>query len=165
MFKKALIGVASTAAFLGMAVPAMATFFPVFPMPSDDIEVKNIDTTVINKVYTKASSGDNSIGGMFVSGGKITTGMAYADAGVQNVVNFSKVNTCGYCSNGDVEVKNIDTTVVSKVYTRADSGDNSIGGMVVGGFHGPSITTGASYAYSTVVGEVNTTLIGDVVLE
>lgn len=57
----------------------------------DDVTVKNWDTTVKNYVTTKADTGDNSISGYKVFGGKIKTGNAVAGSLVENVVNMTMI--------------------------------------------------------------------------
>lgn len=155
--KKLLYSAVGVAAFLAVAAPAMATW----TWPSNDVNVENEHTKVITKVTTKADAGDNSISGKFVWGGKITSGDAVALADVQTMANYTEVNACGSCLKGDVKVENEHTFVLSKVYTKADSGDNSIHGMMVG-FH-PEIVAGGALASSVVGSQVNLTMVGDFV--
>lgn len=59
----------------------------------------------------------------------------------------------------DLLIKNTDTDVKNYVTTKADSGDNEIHGMIVGGFFSaPKIRTGAALASTVLSNEVNTTV-------
>ena len=143
---KKLAALAGAGALLfTMAGPALG-FLPMFG--SDDLNIDNW-AFVSNKVTTKADSGDNSVGGMFVCGGGITTGAARASALVMNDVNSSMLG-CPTCFD-DVNIDN-GAMVFNRTYTKADSGDNSVGGMVVGGGW---INTGGATAGSTVQNLVN----------
>jgi len=157
MIKKLAIAASAGALFLSTASPAFG-FFPFFS--NDELVIRNTNTTVTNLVTTKADTGDNSIHGKMVFGGSIKTGDAWAESGVQNSVNFTSVEGCG-CFD-DVTIRNRDTSVLNDVYTRADSGDNSIHGMIVGGFHssGARIRTGDAGASALVMSDVNTTIVG-----
>ena len=136
MLKK-LIGVAAGAGLvLTMAGSAFA-FGWIFP--SNDVESGNF-AVVKNFVVTKADTGDNEIGGMVVGGGSITTGAATAVGSVLNQVNTTQVG-CD-CLDGDVTTHNFGT-VKNFVITKADTGDNEIGGKFV---FGGAIRTGAAGA-------------------
>ena len=161
MKKLVAIGIAVLVLAL-VAAPAMAVFPGCFPgMPgcggsgggSDGIDIDN-HAKVFTKVYTKADSGDNYINGSMVFGGKIVTGAASATSDLYTDVNSSMLG-CYKC-DGDVDIDN-HARVYTKVYTKADSGDNYINGMCVGG---GKITTGATNARSIVDSVVNFTLIG-----
>jgi hypothetical protein len=140
----------SAVMLLSMASTTFA-FFPFFG--SDDVSIRNYGR-VTNDVETRADSGDNSIGGMFVGGGRITTGNALATSSVLNDVN-STVLGCG-CLDGDLTIHNYGR-VYNDVDTKADTGDNSIHGFVV---HGGSIRTGGASAGSLVQNSVNFTMVG-----
>ena len=152
MIKRLAAAAGAGALFLSMVSPAFA-IFPFFG--NDELEVYNRDTKVKNEVTTKADTGDNSIHGKMVFGGKISTGDATAVSGVSNFVNYTQVEGCG-CFD-DVTVKNKHTRVYNDVYTKADTGDNSIHGMMV---FGGRIRTGDAGAMSTVFNDVNTTILG-----
>ncbi len=145
------------AAALALATPAFAHWWG-----SDDVTVENKNTKVTNTVTTKADTGDNEVSGMFVRGGKISTGDASAYAQVTNGVNYTQVTGCG-CFD-DVTVKNKNTKVKNTVTTKADTGDNEVKGFKVGGWYrrGAKIYTGDEVASSVVWNDVNTTLVGDV---
>lgn len=148
-FKKFAAAGASAVLFLSAATPAFA-----FWWNSDDVTVGN-RAYVRNTVITKADSGDNSIHGKYVWGGKILTGDASAGADVFNQVNTVDLG-CG-CLDGDLTVWN-KAYVKNFVYTKADSGDNEIHGKVVAGGR---IWTGDAAAGAIVTNIVNTTVSGD----
>jgi len=152
MMKKALAIAGAGAILLSMAGPALAGWWW---MGSDDVTIGNM-AFVTNKVTTKADSGDNSIGGKCVFGGTIKTGAASAATYVGNDVNGSAVSCVG--CDGDVDIHN-GAFVTNRVWTKADSGDNSIGGKFVGG---GSITTGAAGASSIVENFINWSIVGGV---
>lgn len=133
------------AMLLGMAVPAFGWWGG-----GSALNIYN-DATVTNRTYTKAYTGNNGVGGMF--GGSIFTGAAGATALVANDVNSSVVATCD-CYD-EINIYN-GASVYNKTYTRADTGDNGVGGMFGGGWVG----TGAAGATSVVDNLVNFTLVG-----
>ena len=141
----------SAVLLLSMAGPAFASYW--FFGSDDDVSIRNYGR-VTNDVETRADSGDNSIGGKFVWGGRIRTGDALAGSEVGNDVN-STVLGCG-CLDGDLTIHNYGR-VYNDVDTKADSGDNSIHGMLVGG---GSIGTGGATAGSLVQSSVNFTMVG-----
>ena len=151
MMKKALALAGAGAILLSVAGPAFGMFWW---MGSDDVTIGNM-AIVSNKVTTKADSGDNSIGGKCVFGGTIRTGAASAYSNVGNEVNGSRI-ACVGC-DGDVDIHNNMGFVTNRVWTKAASGDNRIGGMFVGG---GSITAGAAGATSIVTNFVNPTVVG-----
>ena len=141
----------SAVLLLSMAGPAFASHW--FFGSDDDVSIRNYGR-VTNDVETRADSGDNSIGGMFVSGGRINTGAVAAGASLYTDVN-STVLGCG-CLDGDLTIHNYGR-VYNDVDTKADSGDNSIHGFVV---HGGSIRTGGATAGSVLDTIVNFTMVG-----
>lgn len=151
---KRLIAAGSAAALMlsATAVPAFASHWQW--NNDDDVNITNW-ASVKNYVTTKADTGDNSISGKYVFGGAIDTGKAVAGTEVLNVVNDTTLD-CG-CLDGDLTIKN-SAVVKNYVYTKADTGDNSISGKVVGG---GDIDTGDATAGSLVQNIVNTTLVGD----
>jgi hypothetical protein len=149
MMKKALALAGAGALLLTMAGPAFGNWWW---MGGNDVDIDN-HAFVMNDVYTKADSGDNSIGGKYVWGGSIRTGAATAGSTVGNDVNSSFV---GCACDKDVDIDN-HAFVMNDVYTKADSGDNSIGGKCVGG---GTIVTGAAGAGSVVTNFVNWSTIG-----
>ena len=120
---------------------------------SDDITIDN-HARIYNRVTTKADSGDNTVfGGMF-SRSKIWTGTASAGSTVYNDVNATLIG-CD-CLDGDLDVDNR-AKVRNKVYTKADSGDNTVfGGML----SSSRIYTGGATAVSAVDNFVNTVIVG-----
>ena len=118
-----------------------------------DVSINNW-AKVTNKVYTVADSGDNDLGGKCVFGGSITTGAASAYSMLGNYVNQNLVS-CSDC-DGDITIKN-GAKLYNKVYTKADSGDNELGGKYVGG---GVIKTGAALAGSVLENVVNFNLVG-----
>jgi len=148
MMKKALALAGAGAMLLAVVGPTFG-----FWWGGNEVEIDN-HAKVYTKVYTTADSGDNEIGGKMVFGGKIVTGAATAGSEVYNDVN-SSVLGCKDCS-GSVEIDN-HARVYTKVYTKADSGDNEIGGKIVGG---GKIITGAAGAGSLVTNIVNFTMVG-----
>ena len=120
---------------------------------SDDVTIHN-KARVCTSVTTKADSGDNDIHGKYVWGGKIKTGLADATTWVKTQVNYNEV-ACPGCE-GDVDIWN-KAKVKTRVYTKADSGDNDIHGKCVGG---AKIKTGGATAYSDVMSLVNFNLVG-----
>ncbi len=151
MIKKVLAIAGAGAILLSMAGPAFGWGWSWGG--SNDLDIDN-HAFVVNKVYTRADTGDNSIGGRYVFGGSIRTGAATAGTDVLNDVNSSFVG-CD-CVDGDVDIDN-GAFVYNRVKTRADSGDNRIGGKFVGG---GSITTGAAGAGSIVTSLVNYSVVG-----
>lgn len=148
MFKKALAIAGAGAVLLSMAVPVFGYYH------HSGIDISN-HAFVSTNIFTKADSGDNSIGGMMVSGSpRITSGAAGAYANVLTDVNSSELGCFG--CNGDVDIHNR-ATVLTRLTTKADSGDNSIGGMCVSG---GAITSGATNAQSIVAQSVNYSAVG-----
>ncbi|MFC1727295.1 hypothetical protein ACFL0Y_02110 [Patescibacteria group bacterium] len=146
---KKIASLAGAGALLAtMAVPAFGMWFG-----SNDVNIGNW-AVVKTKVSTKADSGDNYLGGMMVYGGSIRTGAAGATSLVTNDVNETFVG-CNDC-DGDVNVGNW-AVVKTRVRTKADTGDNYLGGMCVGG---GSIVTGAAGALSDVWSVVNYSMVG-----
>lgn len=150
--KKIAALVGAGALVLALVVPAMA----YRGRTTGRVEIENEDVTVVNKVETKADTGDNSIGGKCVGGGSITTGNASAISMVYNDVNTSEI-ACRGC-RGNVEIENEDVTVRNRVETKADTGDNRIGGKYV---KSGTIRTGVAYAYSDVYSLVNYSVVGE----
>ena len=152
MVKKIAAMAGAGAMLLSMAGPAFGMGW--WWMDSgNDVDIHNW-ATVTTKTYTKADSGDNEIGGKMVWGGGIHTGAASAYANVYSDVNSTLIG-CNDCTS-DVSVYN-GARVYTKTYTKADSGDNDLGGMCVGGGW---IGTGAAGATSLVSGLVNLTVVG-----
>jgi hypothetical protein len=56
----------------------------------DDLYIKN-KASVWNSVTTKANTGGNDLGGMWVGGGLIDTGDAGATSAIENIVNTNLV--------------------------------------------------------------------------
>ncbi len=153
MFRKLAALAGAGALLLSVAGPAFAGFPYYHPKPSGGIDIDN-HAFVLTKVSTTADSGDNEIGGKIVKNGTIVTGAAGALAAVSNDVN-SSVLGCKRCT-GSVDIDN-HAFVSTKVYTKADSGDNEIGGKIV---KGGLISTGAAGATSIVDQFVNYTQVG-----
>lgn len=141
MIKKIAALAGAGALLLSMAGPAFG-----FTLVKNKAKVKNI-------VVTKADTGDNSIHGKYVFGGEIITGDAGACALVDNDVNSSVV----YPDDGALIIKN-KAKVKNVVITKADTGDNSIGGKVVGG---GGIDTGNAGASSIVTNFVNYSIVDE----
>lgn len=142
----------------GAALMLSATAVPAFASHwqwnnDDDVNISNW-ASVKNYVTTKANTGDNSISGKYVFGGEINTGEAAAVSDVYNLVNTVELG-CD-CVDGDLNISN-GASVKNYIYTKADSGDNSISGKVVGG---GSIDTDDATAGSFVSNVVNTVLVG-----
>ncbi len=142
MVKKAIAFGAAGLMLLSVAGPAMGMW-----------NIHNYGL-VSNSVRTKADSGDNMIGGMWVCGGSIRTGAASAYANVGNDVNSTGIGGCVGCFGGNIYNGGV---VSNWVKTKADSGDNMISGGMVGS---GSINTGAASATSVVTSFVNYSLIG-----
>lgn len=138
---------------LGMVTPALGWYWS-----DDDLTVNNWAVTTTNTT-TKAYTGDNSIHGKYVRGGTLYTGTASAASYVSLGVNTTLVGSCG-CFD-DVTVGNGAVTGTD-TYTKADTGDNSIGGYKVGSWFGggPVLSTGAGSALSVVEAAVNYTQVG-----
>lgn len=134
------------ALLLSMAGSALGFF-------SNDVSIWNV-STLKNYTTTKAYSGDNDMGGKYVFGGSIVTGAAGAMSTVLNDVNGSLVDCVGCW--GDTSIWNM-SYLKNKTYTKADSGDNHLGGKCLGG---GTIRTGAASAVSGVTNYVNQTLVG-----
>lgn len=149
MMKRLAVLGASSAVFLLLAAPAGATWFG---WGNDEVTVRN-SAYVKNSVTTRADTGDNSVHGKYVWGGAILTGTAFAGSSVANDVNYTGIG-CG-CAD-DVTVTNR-ATVRNYVTTKADTGDNSVGGYKV---FGGDIWTGSADAEAMVSNFVNTTLVG-----
>lgn len=150
MVKKAIAIGAAGLMLLSVAGPVFAGWWWG---GGNDVDIHNY-ARVSTKVYTKADSGDNSIGGKYVFGGRITTGAAGATADLYTDVNSSML-VCDGC-DGDINIRNR-AHAYTRVKTVADSGDNSIHGKCVGG---GIITTGAATAKSIVDTIVNFTMVG-----
>jgi hypothetical protein len=151
MFKKIAIGASTAAAALVLAVPAFAHM----SMPHMSSLSLSNSAYVHNDVTTKANSGDNSIGGLKVKGGSITTDLAGAGSEVDNTLN-SNNSSCGCGStHGVTTLKNM-ATVHNDVNTSANTGYNTIGGLKVSGGH---ITTGEADATSLVTNVVNSNVV------
>lgn len=159
MFAK-LAGIgASAALLLAMAVPGFAHYW------SDDDLIVDIHNWahVTNNVTTKAYTGDNSIHGKWVTGGAIYTGVAGASSAVFNTVNLNAADPCA-CLGGLGSFDDVTLTIKNgahvdnNLYTKAETGDNSIGGKYVGG---GLIATGVAGATSYVENVVNTNVLGD----
>ncbi|WKZ26051.1 MAG: hypothetical protein QY322_01935 [bacterium] len=146
---KALSLMISGALVMMFVVPVMA----YHRRSSDDTSVRNYGR-VTNNVEVKADSGDNSISGKYVGGGRILTGIADAMSTLVNVVN---TNDLGCGCDGDLSVKNM-ARVRNNVEVKADSGDNSISGKYV---RRGMIGTGDAIATSVIESTVNTTVTGD----
>jgi hypothetical protein len=134
---------------LSMAGPAFGIFD--WGGSSSELNIYN-GASVTNRTYTKAYTGDNGIGGMFVKG-SIWTGAAGATALVANDVNSSVVASCDCYDT--INIYN-GASVYNKTYTKADTGDNGVGGMWNGGW----IHTGGAGATSVVDNLVNFSLVG-----
>ena len=147
--KKIAVLILVLAMGFAFANSAKATWF----WSDDDLTISNWGM-VSNDVFTKADSGDNSIGGAFVNGGTIDTGNVTAVAQLTNNVNSSLVAGCN-CFD-DVTIRN-GGMVFNDIYTKAYSGDNSIHGMFVGG---GLIDSGNAEAGSIIENVVNFTLVG-----
>lgn len=152
MIKKAIAIGAAGLMLLSVAGPA---FGNGWWWGGGEVEIEDNWASVYNYVYTKADSGDNSIGGKYVFGGSIRTGTATAYTNLYNDINSSLVG-CDGCG-GDVEIEDNWASVGNTVYTKAYSGDNRIGGRCVGG---GTITTGAAGATSIIDNIVNFSMIG-----
>jgi len=153
MVKKLVALTGAGAMLLATAGPALAyRHYHHWWSRSDDVSISNY-ASVYNTVYTQADTGDNRIGGRCVLGGEIETGTATAKSDVLNQVNSNEVS-CG--CDGDVGVRN-SARVRNTVTTRADTGDNSVGGRMV---FGGAIGTGNAGATSIVTSVVNTNLVG-----
>lgn len=148
MIRKITSLMGAGAMLLGMATPAFGIWWG-----SDDINITNM-AFVRNTVRTEGNSGYNSIGGRYVFGGRIETGRAEAGSSVLNDVNSTLIG-CG-CLDGDLTLHNM-AFVGNRVKTEANSGDNRIGGKVVGG---GVIDTGNALAGASVLNSVNFTEIG-----
>jgi len=120
---------------------------------SGGLDIKNWASVVTN-VYTKADTGDNTISGFKVSGGKIRTGDAVASSGVYTEANTTLLSGCEDC--GSVKINN-GASVQTTVTTKADTGDNTISGFKVSG---GKIWTGGAEAGSLVNNVVNFTSVG-----
>jgi hypothetical protein len=145
-----LAALAGSAALLFSMAGSAFAFFPYFFQ--DEATVKNY-ARVSNRVYTKANTGYNELGGKFVWGGEIATGAAGALTGVSNIVNANELG-CG-CYD-DLYIKN-KASVWNSVTTKANTGGNDLGGMWVGG---GLIDTGDAGATSAIENIVNTNLVG-----
>ena len=150
MIKKALAIAGAGAILLSMAGPAFGCWWC---WPSDDIDIWN-RAKVHTRIYNKADTGDNEVHGEYVFGGRIRTGDARATSTVYNDVNYNDVG-CG-CMDGDVDIHNR-ARVGTRIYNKADSGDNEVHGKVV---CGGRIRTGAATATSMVDNLVNTNIVG-----
>jgi len=117
----------------------------------DDVSIRNYGR-VTNDIETRADSGDNSIGGKLVRGGRIETGKVEAYSDIFTDVN-STVLGCG-CTD-DLSIRNYGK-VRNDVETKADSGDNSIHGRWVSG---GKIDTGKAFAGTVVETIVNFTMV------
>lgn len=160
MIKKLTAVAGATALLLSMASPALGWWFG-----SDDITVNNGHTMVITTAAAGADTGDNS-----QMGGKgsqtMSTGNATAWAGAGASVNHTSVLLgCG-CLDGDIEVNNRGTFVLTTALAGADSGDNWQ--FMMGGHHGRHhhghggsqvLRTGNAYADSLATSSVNMTLV------
>jgi len=120
----------------------------------DDLTIWN-RAKVTNNVVTQANSGFNNVAGAMLVSGRIKTGDAGASGYVYNDVNYNYAG-CD-CIDGDVEIHN-KARVTNNVVTQANSGFNSVGGLLTCG----KIKTGAAGAGSAVYSFVNTNIIGGV---
>lgn len=152
MMKKILAVAGAGAILLSVAGPAFGMGW--WWSGGDGVDINNW-ARVRTSVTTKADSGDNDIGGMFVCGGSIRTGNVVARSYVTNDVNSSLVGCVG--CEGDVDIEN-HARVYTRVYTKADSGDNKLGGMLVGGGR---IRTGDATAWSDAFSVVNLSVVGE----
>lgn len=149
MNKKLITAAGAGAILLGMAVPVLG-----HPgMGSDDVVTRN-RARVYTSVATVANTGVNRLGAMCLGGGVIRTGRADAWTDVQTDVNFTAVE-CPGCG-GDVMTHN-KARVGTRVLTVANTGLNSMGGMMV---RGGRIISGDAVATSVVANTVNTTVVG-----
>ena len=155
MMKKALALAGAGALLLSVALPVLGYCMGPFCFGDDggDLTIDNC-ARVYTKVYNKADTGDNSIGGKYVRGGSIKTGAADATARVYNDVNSSVIG-CD-CIDGDISIDN-HARVKTRVYNKAYTGDNSIGGRCVSGGR---IRTGDAGATALVDSLVNFTMVG-----
>jgi len=149
--KKIAALVGAGALVLALVVPAMAK-----GKKDSEVKIENENTTVVTTVTTRANTGGNEVHGMCVRGGKIVSGEATAGSFVSSDVNSSEVG-CKGCG-GKVEIKNKNTTAVTGVTTRANTGNNEMGGKYVSG---GTIRTGDASAYSTVYSLVNYSVVGE----
>jgi len=133
--------VGAGAMVLGMAVPAFACSNCQRPGVSGNF------AAVANLVKTVANTGSNSIGAKCLFGGTIKTGSALAGTTVANMVNSAETARMSTPS-----VSHNMAFVLNAVATRANSGTNHLGGMMV---DGGSIATGAAEAGSLVSNVVN----------
>lgn len=161
--KIAAVG-ASAVMFLASATPAFATWDWWDWFHSEDtLVVHNEDTDVTANVWTKANTGGNEVtGGEHhgwwwwhhggEEGGSVETGNAQALAEVGQSVNLTDVAGCG-CFD-DVTVHNDDTDVLANVWTKANTGWNTVTGA-------GTIATGNAGAGSLVEQMVNVTVVGE----
>jgi hypothetical protein len=134
----------SAALLLGMAGSVLA-FGP---------EVEDNWAGIYNRVYSRANSGGNEIGGMFVHGGTIVTGDAWASSLLSNTVNSLEGCGCGLFTSIDDNGAHLYNSVKAK----ANSGYNSIGGKFV---FGGTIVSGGAGAESLVSNVVNSIVTPD----
>ena len=150
---KKLAAIAGAGAMiLAMAGPALGTYYGGYN--TSELDIHN-SAFVMNNVTTKAYTGDNEVGGkiLFGWGGKIETGNALAGSYSLNDVNSTLAGCNCY---DDVDIHN-HAFVSNRLYTKADTGDNEIGGMFVGGGW---IDTGNAGSESVVDNLVNFSVLG-----
>lgn len=141
---KKIIAVASTIAFLSVAIPAFACEGYSCGghhsrQQSSDITVSNTNSgTVTNNVTTSASTGYNDANGGDAkgqnatagNGGFISTGDAVAVSEVTNLVNSNKTKISRDCGcKGDIDVTSSNSASVSNTLdTKAKTGGNDANG-------------------------------------
>jgi hypothetical protein len=151
-FKKIAITAAAGAIMLSSAVPA----FAFFPMPSNDVNIKNF-AFVTNNVKTSAEVSGNYVSG-FMGGAKLRVGSVDAVSSVTNNVNSSYIDTCNTCSlfGGDTSISN-NAFVTNKVNTSAEVEHNYVSAKMFGS---AKLSVGDVGAAGIVSNVVNTTMIG-----
>lgn len=156
--KKVASLIGAGALLMATAVPAFASWctYSRCPSPdkSGDISLHNF-AVVDTDAVSIAKSGNNYLGGLSVFGGSITTGKAEAWSIINNDLNSSIIG-CRECK-GDIDIFN-KAFVDAHTFAKADSGHNSLSGLVVGG--GAKITAGAVVAGSLVDNVVNFSMVG-----
>ena len=151
--KKLAVFVGAGVLMVSMAGVVLGRGKPRPPKP-EPVVVTNW-ANVDNKVTTVANTGDNELKARYsIRGGKIYTGAATAVSSVSNMVNYNEI-LCSDC-DGKVTVNNWGN-LKNRVYTLADSGDNTISAKCVGG---GLIKTGEAYAVSVVENAINFNLVG-----
>jgi hypothetical protein len=154
--KKLAVLVASAAMVLVFAAPSFACTGWWCGGSQDSLDISNFGS-VRNVLTTKTYTGDNLIGSFFgkVFGAQLTTGTASAVSSVGSEVNTTAIASCD-CFD-EVEVSNFGS-VLNNVYTKSDTGNNTIGGWWTGGV---GLTSGSAGATTLLENIVNTTVIGN----